>query len=224
MAQVDSNPIVFPLDVPAIDDALAWVRRLEGEVGLFKVGLELFTSVGPQAVRAVSEAGGSVFLDVKLHDIPNTVEAAARGACRAGVRMLTVHCQGGLEMLRAAVRGAGDEVCVLGVTRLTSLAAPADEVVAAARIALEAGCGGVVCSPLEAAAVREAIGRKLQIVCPGVRPAGAAAGDQVRIMTPGDAIRAGADYLVIGRPIREAGDPLASVRAIREEIARARTP
>lgn len=221
---MDSAPIIFPLDVPRLDDAHAWVERLAGEVGLFKVGLELFSAAGPEAVRSVSEAGGRVFLDVKLHDIPNTVEGAAREACRAGVRMLTAHCQGGLEMLRAAVRGAGDEVCVLGVTRLTSLPASTLEVVDAARLAAEAGCGGVVCSPLEAAAVREAVGPKLQIVCPGVRPAGAAAGDQVRIMTPGDAIRAGADYLVIGRPIREAGDPLASVRAIREEIARARTP
>jgi orotidine-5'-phosphate decarboxylase len=217
------NPIVFPLDVPSIDDAREWVRRLSDEVGVFKVGLELFCAAGPEAVRAIADAGAAgVFLDAKLHDIPATVEGAAREACSAGVRMLTAHCQGGVEMLRAAVRGAGDDVCVLGVTRLTSLPASQDEVTQAALQALEAGCGGIVCSPREAAAVREAVGPKLQIVCPGVRPAGSDAGDQVRVMTPGDAIRAGADWLVIGRPIRNAADPLAAVRAIREEIASAR--
>lgn len=219
---VNQNPIIFALDVRSLDEAHGWVRRLSGHVGLFKLGLELFSAVGPEAVRSISQAGGRVFLDAKLHDIPVVVEAAAREDCRAGVRMLTAHCQGGLEMLRAAVRGAGDEVCVLGVTRLTSLPASVGEVVEAARLALEAGCGGVVCSPHEAGAVREAVGPKLQIVCPGVRPAGADAGDQVRIMTPGDAIRAGADYLVIGRPIREHPDPLAAVRAIREEVEQAR--
>jgi orotidine-5'-phosphate decarboxylase len=219
---VPHDPVIFPLDVPRLDEALDWVRRLQDHVGLFKVGLELFSAAGPEAVRAISDAGGRVFLDVKLHDIPNTVEGAAREACRSGVRMLTTHCQGGLEMLRAAVRGAGDDVCVLGVTRLTSLPASPGEVVEAARLALEAGCGGVVCSPLEAAAVREAVGPKLQIVCPGVRPAGTDTADQVRVMTPGDAVRAGADYLVIGRPIRAADDPLEAVRAIQEEIAQAR--
>ncbi len=217
------NPIVFPLDVPSIDDARDWVRRLSGEIGIFKVGLDLFSAAGPEAVRAIADAGAAgVFLDVKLHDIPATVEGAAREACRARVRMITAHCQGGEEMLRAAVRGAGDEDCELGVTRLTSLPASQDEVTKAARLALQAGCGGVVCSPREAAAVREAAGPKLQIVCPGVRPAGAGADDQVRIMTPGDAIRAGADWLVIGRPIRDHADPLAAVRAIREEIGSAR--
>lgn len=218
--------IIFPLDVPRLDEALEWVERLSGRVALFKVGLELFSAAGPHAVHEISQAGGRVFLDVKLHDIPNTVEGAAREACRAGVRMLTTHCQGGLEMLRAAVRGAGDDVCVLGVTRLTSLpalSASGAEVVEAARLAAEAGCGGVVCSPLEAAAVREAVGSKLQIVCPGVRPAGADVADQVRVMTPGDAVRAGADYLVIGRPIRDAADPLAVVAAIHDEIEQARS-
>jgi len=217
------NPVVFPLDVPSIDDARDWVRRLSDEVGVFKVGLELFCAAGPEAVRAVADAGAArIFLDAKLHDIPATVEGAAREACRTGVRMITAHCQGGAEMLRAAVRGAGDDVCVLGVTRLTSLAASQDEVIQAAMLALEAGCGGIVCSPREAASVRLAVGPKLQIVCPGVRPAGADVGDQVRVMTPGDAIQAGADWLVIGRPIRDHADPLAAVRAIRDEIAAAR--
>lgn len=219
---MDHDPVIFALDVASLDQARQWVERLSGRVGLFKVGLELFSAAGPQAVRVVSEAGGRVFLDLKLHDIPATVEGAARAACRSGVRMLTTHCQGGLEMLRAAVAGAGDDVCVLGVTRLTSLPASTGEVVEAALLALEAGCGGVVCAPLEAAAVREAVGPKLQIVCPGVRPSGVGVQDQVRVMTPGDAVRAGADYLVIGRPIRDHADPLEAVRAIREEIGRAR--
>jgi orotidine-5'-phosphate decarboxylase len=195
------------------------VQRLAGEVGIFKVGLELFLAEGPAAIDAALEAGaGNVFLDAKLHDIPNTVGGAARAARDRGVRMLTAHCQGGGPMLEAAVRGAGDAVCVLGLTRLTSLSAGVDEVVEAARLAKSAGCGGVVCSGHEAEAVRKAIGDEMQIVCPGVRPVGSDAGDQVRVITPHAAMRAGADFLVIGRPIRDADDPVAAARAILADL------
>ncbi len=194
MTSLDRSPLIFPLDVDSVESAGGWVRRLAAEVRIFKVGLELFSAVGPAAIDGALRAGaGDVFLDAKLHDIPATVEGAARSARDHRVRMLTAHCQGGRAMLEAAVRGAGDAVRVLGVTRLTSLPAGVDEVVEAALLAKSAGCGGVVCSGHEAEAVRKAIGDEMLIVCPGVRPAGSDAGDQVRVMTPRMAMRAGAD-------------------------------
>lgn len=222
MARPGSDRLIFPLDVDSLELALPWVERLRGSVGIFKVGLELFSAAGPEAVRAVRAASGAgVFLDVKLHDIPATVEGAARVLRGIGPAMLTVHTSGGRAMLEAAVRGAGPDVRVLGVTRLTSLQASADEVCELARLAREAGCGGIVCSGAEAAAVRKAIGPQLAIVCPGVRPAGGDAGDQARVVTPAAAIAAGADYVVCGRPIRDAADPVAAADAIADEIARA---
>ncbi len=222
MARPGSDRLIFPLDVDSLELALPWVERLRGSVGIFKVGLELFSAAGPEAVRAVRAASGAgVFLDVKLHDIPATVEGAARALRGIGPAMLTVHTSGGKAMLEAAVRGAGPDVRVLGVTRLTSLEASVDEVCELARLAREAGCGGIVCSGAEAAAVRKAVGPKLAIVCPGVRPAGSDAGDQARVVTPTAAIAAGADYVVCGRPIRDAADPLAAANAIADEIARA---
>ena len=217
-----SNPLIFPLDVPTLDEARAWVERLRGHVGMFKVGLQLFAAHGPEAVRDVTRAGGRVFLDAKLHDIPATVEGAARSLRELDLAMLTVHAQGGKAMLEAAVAGAGEDVCVLAITRLTSLPASIEEVAEAARCAREAGCGGVVCAGAEAAAVREALGSELTIVCPGVRPAGAEAGDQVRVTTPAEAVRAGADYLVIGRPIRDHEDPVAAADALAAEALQAR--
>jgi len=209
------NPLIVALDVPELADARAWAQRLAGEVGLFKVGLELFAAAGPDAVRAVSDAGrADVFLDLKLHDIPATVERASRAVRRSGARLLTVHAAGGKAMLEAAVQGAGDDVCVLVVTRLTSLPASESEVAEAARLAREAGCGGVVCSGLEARTVRAAVGPERLIVCPGVRPPGAEHGDQVRVATPESALRDGADYLVVGRPVLGAADPVAAARAI----------
>jgi len=223
MARPGSDRLIFPLDVDSLELALPWVERLLGAVGVFKVGLELFSAAGPEAVRAVRAASGAgVFLDVKLHDIPATVEAAARSLRAVGPAMLTVHTSGGKAMLEAAVRGAGPDVLVLGVTRLTSLHASIDEVCELARLAREAGCGGVVCSGAEAAAVRQAVGPGLRIVCPGVRPTGSDPGDQARVVTPGSAIAAGADYVVCGRPIRDAADPVAAASAIADEIARAR--
>ena len=211
------NPVIFPLDVPDLATALRWVERLRDSVGLFKVGLELFSAAGPEAVRAITQAGGRVFLDAKLHDIPVTVAGAARALAPLEPAMLTVHAQGGKAMLEAAVEAAGPRVCVLGVTRLTSLPASVDEVAEAARTAREARCGGVVCSGLEAQAVRQAVGPDLVIVCPGVRPSGVDADDQARVAAPGDAIRAGADYIVVGRAIRNADDPIAAAREVADE-------
>jgi orotidine-5'-phosphate decarboxylase len=222
MTRPGSDRLIFPLDVDSLELALPWVERLHGCVGVFKVGLELFSAAGPEAVRAVSRASGAgVFLDLKLHDIPATVERAARALRTVAPAMLTVHGAGGKAMLEAAVRAAGPNVLVLGVTRLTSLHASVDEICELARLAREAGCAGVVCSGAEAAAVRQAVGPGLRIVCPGVRPSGSDPGDQARVVTPEAAIAAGADYVVCGRPIRDAADPVAAARAIADEIARA---
>ena len=189
---------------------------------MFKVGLELFTGGGTDVVRAtVDRAPAGVFLDLKLHDIPTTVERAARAAANLGIRMLTVHTEGGPAMLEAAVRGAGPHVCVLGVTRLTSHAANAREVVERAMLARAAGCGGVVCAGTEVEEVRAEIGPEMRIVCPGIRPAGTDAGDQNRVVTPRDALRAGASHLVIGRPVRDASEPEHVAAEILEAATRA---
>jgi len=215
VAPAARNPLIVALDVPELAEARAWARRLAGEVGLFKVGLELFTAAGPEAVRAVAADGNAdVFLDLKLLDIPATVERASRAARRSGARLLTVHGSGGKAMLEAAVQGAGDDLRVLVVTRLTSLPAAESEIAETARLAREAGCGGVVCSGLEARTARAAVGPERLVVCPGVRPAGADHGDQLRVATPEAALRDGADYLVVGRPVLGAADPIAAARAI----------
>jgi orotidine-5'-phosphate decarboxylase len=222
MMRPGSDRLIFPLDVDSLEQALPWVERLRGSVGIFKVGLELFSAAGPEAVRAVRASSGSgVFLDAKLHDIPATVEGAARALRAVAPAMLTAHTSGGKAMLEAAVRGAGPGVLVLGVTRLTSLQATVDEICELARLARDAGCGGIVCSGAEAAAVRKAVGPGLRIVCPGVRPAGGDPGDQARVVTPESAIAAGADFVVCGRPIRAAADPVAAANAVADEIARA---
>jgi len=192
---------------------------------MLKVGLELFAAEGPAAVRAAAALGRPVFLDLKLHDIPNTVEGAARSAAASGASLLTVHASGGEAMVRAAVRGAGERLRVLAVTVLTSLddaalaavglAGPAGAAaIRLARLAVAAGAGGIVCSPREVAAVRAAVGPGPLLVVPGVRPAGSARGDQVRVASPAEAVRAGADVLVLGRPLRDAPDPAAAARAI----------
>jgi len=211
-------------------------RELRGVAGLFKIGKQLFTSEGPLAVRRLAGLGADIFLDLKYHDIPNTVAgavAAAAGLPR--VRMLTLHATGGLAMMRAAreaVARKKNPPALLGVTLLTSLDAQAlrqvgilgpvaSRVVALARLAKEAGLDGVVSSPQEARAIRRACGPKFLIVVPGVRPGSAAAQDQSRVATPAEAIRAGADYLVVGRPITAAKNPRAAALAINEEIAAA---
>jgi len=213
------------LDFPSWSAAEPFARSVAPEVGLLKVGLELFAAEGPAAVRAAAALGRPVFLDLKLHDIPNTVEGAARSAAATGASLLTVHASGGTEMVRAAVRGAGPGLRILAVTILTSLDAeglalvglagpPVDAVIRLARLAVDAGAHGLVCSPLEVVAVRARLGPGPLLVVPGVRPAGAARGDQARVATPQEAVRAGADVLVLGRPLREAADPAAAARAI----------
>jgi orotidine-5'-phosphate decarboxylase len=221
--------ICVPLDFPSLSEAEPFARRIASHVGMLKVGLELFTAEGPAAVRALAALGRPVFLDLKLHDIPNTVEGAARSAAGTGAQLLTVHASGGSAMVRAAVRGAGPGVRVLGVTVLTSLDAPAleeigltgppqDAVVRLAKLAVAAGAGGLVCSPHEVKAVRAAVGPGPLLVVPGVRPAGSARGDQARVATPAAAVADGADVIVVGRPLREADDPVAAAQRIAGEI------
>ena len=223
------NRICAALDFGSWLEAEPFARAVAPEVGLLKVGLELFAAEGPAAVRAAAALGRPVFLDLKLHDIPNTVEGAARSAAGSGAALLTVHASGGAAMIRAAVRGAGPGVRILAVTVLTSLdgaaldaiglvGPPEAAVVRLARLAIDAGAGGIVCSPQEVAAVRAAVGPGPLLVIPGVRPAGAGKGDQARTATPAEAVAAGADVLVIGRPLRDAPDPAAAARAIAGSI------
>jgi len=229
--------LIVALDVDTLDQALALVRALAGEVGMFKIGKQLFTHAGPHAVRLIQDLGGEIFLDLKFHDIPNTVAKAAVEATRLGVKMFNVHASGSLEMMRATVKEVR-RVCrqekrrrpiMLAVTVLTSLNQDdlqrvgverkvADQVVRLALLTKEAGMDGVVASPHEVADIREACGRRFVIVTPGIRPALASNNDQQRVMTPRDAVRAGVDYIVVGRPIVEAKDPVASARAIVAEM------
>ena len=232
-----SDRLIVALDVGSRDKALSLVTALRPKVQRFKIGMELFTTCGPPLVREILERGGQIFLDLKFHDIPNTVARAAVAAARLGVGMFTLHLSGGSMMARRAV----DELeahCqvyrvprpkVLGVTVLTSLSAGdleeigvgrsiEDQVVALAEMGKSAGLDGVVCSPREARIIREACGRDLLIVTPGIRPEGSEQDDQSRTLTPRVALEAGADYLVVGRPIVKAPDPIAAARAIITEL------
>jgi orotidine-5'-phosphate decarboxylase len=241
-SDADSSPakdkIIVALDAPDEPAALRLVESLSGAVGLYKIGLELFTRCGPGIIERVRTAGGccGIFLDLKFHDIPNTVLGAVRSAAALNVEMLTVHLSGGRAMLQAATAGAPSDkpLLVLGVSVLTSSDAETlretgisassveNQVLRLARLGAESGLGGVVASPKEIAALRGEFGGRLRIVTPGVRPAWAAGGDdQRRVMTPGEAVRAGADYLVIGRPITGQSDPRAAAARISEEIAAA---
>ena len=222
--------ICCALDFAGWTEAEPFARAIAPQVGMLKVGLELFAAEGPPVVRAAAALGRPVCLDLKLHDIPATVEGAARSAAATGASLLTVHASGGAEMVRAAVRGAGGRLRVLAVTVLTSLdgtaldaiglaGPPEAAVVRLARLAVGAGAGGLVCSPQEVAAVRAAVGPGPLLVVPGVRPAGSARGDQARVATPGEAVRAGADVIVVGRPLRDAPDPVAAARAIAAQLA-----
>jgi len=228
--------IVFPLDVPDPETAHALVSLLTDEVGMFKIGLELFIRSGPELVQWVVQAGSAkVFLDLKLHDIPATVQRAMAQVADLGVFFTTVHCGESRAMLEAAVAGAAGKVHVLGVTVLTSVS-PDDIKTAGyqeiyfndmqrlvmnkAVMARDAGCAGIVCSGLEAKTVKDTLGESFQAVTPGIRPANKRVNqdDQSRIVTPAMAIQRGADYLVIGRPIRDAADPRAAAREIAAEI------
>jgi orotidine-5'-phosphate decarboxylase len=224
--------IAVALDTSDRGEIVRLAKALQGRVGTVKLGLEAFTTGGPDLVREVNDLGTPVFLDLKLHDIPNTVERAARNIARLGVAMLTVHASGGGAMLKAAVAGAAAAErppVVLAVTVLTSLddgtladlgipGGAAQRVSAWAVIARRAGCGGVVCSPQEAAALRGSIGSGFLLVTPGIRAAGEAAGDQRRVATPASAVAAGADILVIGRPITASPDPTAAADTILAEL------
>jgi orotidine-5'-phosphate decarboxylase len=226
--------LIVALDTPGLPEAEALVERLRGVVDMFKVGSQLFTAAGPAAVEMVRKRGGRVFLDLKYHDIPAIVAGAVREAARLGVTLLTVHASGGAAMLRAAAEAAAatgrDRPRILAVTVLTSLdratllrelgvpVAVEGHAVALAGLARAAGCDGVVASPREAARLRAILGRDALIVTPGVRPAGGATDDQVRTATPAAACRAGADYLVVGRPITGAPDPAAAAVSILAEM------
>jgi len=230
--------LIVALDLPNADAALRMAEKLHGHAGMFKVGLELFGAEGPALPRRLASRGEGVFLDLKFHDIPNTVRAAAREAAQLGVRMINVHASGGRKMMAAAREGAesissgASRPLMLAVTVLTSLGpedlqetgvagTPEEAVIRLARLAQSAGMDGVVASAREAAAIREACGPKFVIVTPGIRPVASAVQDQARVSTPADAVRAGADYLVVGRPITGAVDPAAAADAVAAEIQEA---
>ena len=217
--------IIVALDVPTSAAALALVRRLSPHPGLFKIGLQLYVSAGPDVVRAVRDLGGRVFLDLKLYDIPNTVAHAVESAGSLGVEMLTLHLSGGRTMTAAAVQAASPEILLLGVTVLTSAdeatlrevgveSSIEEQVSRLAQLGAESGIGGLVASPHELAPLRSVYGARIKIVTPGIRPAASAANDQKRTMTPAAALKAGADFLVIGRPITAAADPRSALEQI----------
>ena len=225
--------LIFALDLASVPEALDLVKQLKSEVGMFKVGKQLFMHAGPQIVRQIREQGAEVFLDLKFHDIPRTVAKAAAEATRLGVRMFDVHASGSLAMMKQTI-GEVTKVCrseglpkpkILAVTVLTSLnredlkrvgvmAGVESQVVRLAKLARQAGMDGVVASPHEIARIRKDCGRSFLIITPGVRPRSGNWEDQKRVMTPEAAIRAGADYLVVGNPIREASDPVQAARDI----------
>jgi orotidine-5'-phosphate decarboxylase len=220
------NPIIVALDVPVLDDAVKLAADIGDAAGAFKVGLELFASQGPEAVRALG--GRRIFLDLKLHDIPTTVANAVRALMPLHAELLSVHALGGRAMLEAA-NDAKREEKILAVTILTSLddaackeigLPPPDEAVPTlAELAFAAGCDGVICAPTDVQAVRAICPKPFLIVTPGIRPAGSVPNEQARLSTPRAAVDAGADRLVIGRPITQADDPAAAARAILEELA-----
>lgn len=220
-----ANPrerIIVALDVPTHEAALRLVRALSPHAGLFKIGLQLYTAAGPDVIRAVRDLGGRIFLDLKLHDIPNTVGRAVESANSLGVEMLTLHLSGGREMIAAAVQTRAPEMLLVGVTILTSaneatlrevgIESPLEkQVMRLAKLGVDAGIGGLVASAHEVQPLRQAHGNGIKIITPGIRPAGSLPNDQKRVMTPAEALQAGADYLVIGRPITAARDPRAAL-------------
>jgi orotidine-5'-phosphate decarboxylase len=230
--------LIVALDVPTAAAARKIVAAVGDSAHAYKVGMQLYTAEGPSFVRELVGSGHRVFLDLKYHDIPNTVGAAVREAARLGVSMLTVHASGGGKMLRSAVdagQAANSDLLVLAVTVLTSLddnelgkiglrGGVLDQVRRLAALAISNGCKGVVASALEASALREEFGRDFAIVTPGVRPAGSGPHDQARVVTPAEAIAAGASHIVVGRPITEASDPTAEARAILGQIGSLATP
>ncbi len=219
------NPVFLALDTPDLTRALTLAKAVEGHVGGLKIGLEFFCAQGPEGVRQIVALGKDVFLDLKLHDIPNTVAGAVRSVAQLGVRYVTIHSSGGPAMLEAAVEAAAGRVRLLGVSVLTSL----DEVDLAAvgqmgpsgvqverlaKLAAKCGLDGLIAAPPEIAPLRRIMGREMVLMIPGIRPQGSDKGDQKRVMTPEAAMAAGADFLVIGRPITAAADPAAAAARI----------
>ncbi len=233
MAGVTDVPeLIVALDVASAREALALVRRLGDACRFYKIGSELFTREGPSVARAIIDEGCDIFLDLKFHDIPNTVREAARAAASLGARLLTVHASGGAAMIDAAVEGAGHDCGVLAVTVLTSLDAASlgaawgrdqldveKEVFRLAGVARAAGSHGIVCSGREAPSIHAAFGDSLALLVPGIRLAGGEAHDQARTSTPGAAVRAGARYLVLGRAVTAAADPVGTMARVRAEVA-----
>jgi orotidine-5'-phosphate decarboxylase len=231
--RAEAKRVIVPLDFPEADAALAMAARLDAKLCRVKVGKELFVAAGPAVVARLQERGFDVFLDLKFHDIPNTVAAACRAAARLGVWMVDVHASGGEAMLRAAreaIEGVARPPLLIAVTILTSLAdadlqrigysgSLMENVERLARLARASGLDGVVCSALEAPLIRKATGEDFTLVTPGIRLEAGDAHDQVRIVTPREAVRLGADYLVIGRPITQAKDPARVLESIRESLS-----
>lgn len=226
--------LIVALDVNSRQEAVDKVKSIGDSVGFYKIGLELFTSEGPDVVKAIKDLGKKIFLDLKFHDIPRTVERAVRSGGKLGVDLMTIHSTGGKAMIRAAADAAAEFGVngpkILAVTVLTSLdqsdladvgiagRTPAEQVAAMARFATENGAHGLVCSPMEVGSLSKSLKVGTLFVTPGVRPAGAAIGDQKRVATPAEAVRDGATHLVVGRPILAAEDPVAAAIAIRAEM------
>ncbi|MBO7542985.1 orotidine-5'-phosphate decarboxylase [bacterium] len=228
-----TNPVITALDVSDREAMRSLIKQLAPYGGIFKLGLEMFVGFGPDIVKEVIASGGKVMLDLKLHDIPNTVKKAAKNAGLLGAELLTVHASGGSAMLKAAVEGvkeSGSKTKILAVTVLTSIdeetlqkelgveKSVLEQVKSLAMIAKESGVDGVVCSPKEIKAIRECCGPDFLIVTPGIRPKWAAVNDQKRIKTPAEAIDDGANYIVVGRPITEANSPAGAMKDILKEI------
>jgi orotidine-5'-phosphate decarboxylase len=224
-----ADKIIVALDVPTKKDALQLVEQLREQISFFKIGLQLYTSEGPEIVRAVLATGAKVFLDLKLHDIPNTVARAVESAATLGVQMLTIHLSGGSDMIRAATAARTNNVLILGVSVLTSateqtlreIGIPGKvdrQVLRLAKLGVEAKIDGIVASPHEIKALRAEFGNKIKIIVQGIRPLWAKPGDQKRFMTPSQAIEAGADYIGIGRPITADPKPREAVEKILGEL------
>lgn len=228
-----SCDLILVLDAPSTAAVTPALRQLQGTVRWAKIGLEMYTACGPDCVREIADLGFNIFLDLKLHDIPNTVAKAVESVSKLPIRMLTIHTSGGREMMQWAVKAQQDhapDLLLLGVTVLTSTSAtglretgvpdaPEQQVLRLGQLAVDSGLRGLVCSPLEIKPLRKILPADIALVTPGIRPSGSKADDQTRIMTPADAARAGANYLVVGRPIFKAPDSVAAARAILQEIS-----
>ena len=224
-----ADKIIVALDVPTKQEALNLVEQMREQISFFKVGLQLYTATGPEIVRELLATGAKVFLDLKFYDIPNTLARAIESAANLGVQMVTIHLSGATEMIRAAVAARANNMSILGVTVLTSATSQTlceigiaekidSQVLRLAKLGVRAGIDGLVASPFEAKLLRAQFGDKIKIVTPGVRPSWSEAGDQKRFMTPRQAIDAGADYLVIGRPITAHSNPREAIAKILEEL------